>query len=65
MHVDDIIMTSPLYEAISALLHDLGAAFALKDPGDLNFFLGIEVKKTQDGLLLTQEKYANELITLV
>ena len=44
------------------LLHDLSSEFALKDLGDLSFFLGIEVKKVQDGIVLKQEKYANELL---
>jgi hypothetical protein len=33
---------------------------ALKYLGDLHFFLGIEVKRINNGLLLTQEKYATE-----
>ena len=36
-----------------------------EDLGDLHFFLGIEVKKTRHGLLLTQEKYANDLLVKV
>jgi histone deacetylase 1/2 len=49
IYVDDIIVTSSSDKAILALLHDLNADFALKDLGDLHFFLGIEVKKTQTG----------------
>uniref|UniRef100_A0ACD5TCP1 Uncharacterized protein n=1 Tax=Avena sativa TaxID=4498 RepID=A0ACD5TCP1_AVESA len=52
-------------QAISALLRDLNDDFALKDLGDLHFFLGIEVKNSQNGLLLTQEKYAVDLLTKV
>ena len=44
-------------------MRDLSSKFALKDLGDLHFFLGIEVKKTQDGIMLNQEKYATELLT--
>ncbi|KAK1684956.1 hypothetical protein QYE76_045804 [Lolium multiflorum] len=51
--------------AISALLKDLNKNFAIKDLGDLHFFLGIEVKRVNDGLLLTQEKYATELLDKV
>jgi histone deacetylase 1/2 len=65
IYVDDIIVTSSSDKAISALLHDLNADFALKDLGDLHFFLGIEVKKTHTGLLLTQEKYAADLLAKV
>jgi hypothetical protein len=39
--------------------------FALKDLGDLNYFLGIEVIRKRDGLLLKQEKYASDLLTKV
>ncbi|XP_071676858.1 uncharacterized protein [Lolium perenne] len=44
---------------------DLNKNFAIKDLGDLHFFLGIEVKRVNDGLLLTQEKYATELLDKV
>jgi hypothetical protein len=33
--------------------------------GDLNYFLGIEVMKTTDGIVLTQEKYALDLLKKV
>jgi hypothetical protein len=65
IYVDDIIVSSSSDQAISALLRDLGEDFALKDLGDLHFFLGIEVKKTPDGLLLSQEKYATDLLSRV
>ena len=45
IYVDDIIVTSSSDEAITGLLKDLSANFALKDLGDLHYFLGIEVKK--------------------
>jgi histone deacetylase 1/2 len=53
IYVDDIIVTNYSDQAISALLQDLNEHFAIKDLGDLHFFLGIEVKKISDGLLLT------------
>jgi hypothetical protein len=53
IYVDDIIVTSSSTQAISIFLKDLKDDFALKDLGDLHFFLGIEVKKVHDGLLLT------------
>ena len=62
IYVDDIIVTSSSNEAISGLLKDLGAEFALKDLGELHYFLGIEVKQHKDGLHLSQEKYATDLV---
>lgn len=65
IYVDDIIVTSNSSEAITALLLDLRKEFALKDLGDLNYFLGIDVQRNKDGLLLSQEKYACEILTRV
>jgi histone deacetylase 1/2 len=65
IYVDDIIVTSSSDSAVSALLKDLNVPFAIKDLGPLHFFLGIEVKHTSDGLLLTQEKYTNDLMSKV
>jgi histone deacetylase 1/2 len=60
--VDDIIVTSSSDNAIAALLYDIREDFALKDLGPLHYFLGIEVKKIQNGLCLTQEKYATGIL---
>jgi hypothetical protein len=46
IYVDDIIVTSSSSEVVAALLKDLRSEFALKDLGDLNYFLGIEVTLT-------------------
>lgn len=62
IYVDDIIVTSSSTQAVSALLKDLREGFALKDLGDLHFFLGIEVSNTSDGILLSQEKYSRDLL---
>jgi hypothetical protein len=62
IYVDDIIVTSSSEKATTALLKDLQDEFVLKDLGDLNYFLGIEVTKTTDGIILTQDKYASDLL---
>jgi hypothetical protein len=54
VYVDDIIVASSLEQATKALLQDLQKEFALKDLGDLHYFLGIEVAKKKGGLLLKQ-----------
>jgi histone deacetylase 1/2 len=62
IYVDDIIVVSSKQEAVAALLQDLHNDFPLKDLGDLHYFLGIEVAKTKHGIILTQEKYVNDLL---
>jgi histone deacetylase 1/2 len=51
--------------ATNALLRKLNHDFALKDLSDLHFFLGIEVKMSSNGVVLTQEKYAMDLLKKV
>lgn len=62
IYVDDIIIASSSVQVTDDLMRDLQGAFALKDLGDLHFFLGIEVKKQATGDLVTQAKYASELL---
>jgi histone deacetylase 1/2 len=62
IYVDDIVVVSSSEKAVDALLHDLGMDFALKDLGELHYFLGIEVQKVHDGVILSQEKYAHDLL---
>lgn len=50
---------------LPVLLKDLKLEFALKDLGDLHYFLGIEVKQVKDGILLTQEKYTTDILRRV
>jgi hypothetical protein len=65
IYVDDIIVTSSSSEAGTALLCDLKKDFALKDLGDIHFFLGIAVKKVKNGILLPQSKYAQDILARV
>lgn len=65
VYVDDIIVASASSQAVTTLLRKLGDEFALKDLGDLSYFLGIEVNKVNDGIILTQGKYANDLLKRV
>jgi hypothetical protein len=62
VYVYDIIITSSSSFTVDALLSDLKSEFAIKDMGDLHYFLGLEMSKVHDGLILSQEKYAVEIL---
>ena len=47
---------------VQRLIEQLDAKFSLKDLGEVNYFLGIEVKKTESGLFLSQSKYIKDLL---
>jgi hypothetical protein len=52
IYVDDIIIVSFSSDATDALIRGLHKDFALKDLGNLCYFLGIEVSRSKSGLLL-------------
>lgn len=62
--VDDIIVVSSSEEATAALLRDLQAEFALKDLGDLHYFLGIDAAQHGNCLHLSQTKYPSDLLVM-
>lgn len=62
MYVDDILVTGNDSQLISQVVEDLNSQFALKTLGPVNYFLGFEVKRNDKGLLLTQSKYAQDLL---
>ncbi|KAK6162474.1 hypothetical protein DH2020_002315 [Rehmannia glutinosa] len=63
VYVDDILITGNCAATIQSIVQQLNASFALKDLGEVDYFLGIQVKKTSDGgLHLSQTKYIKDLL---
>lgn len=54
VYVDDILVTGNNSAEILDLKAFLHSTFQIKDLGLINYFLGIEVLHTSDGLILTQ-----------
>ncbi|GKF17123.1 retrovirus-related pol polyprotein from transposon TNT 1-94, partial [Tanacetum coccineum] len=62
VYVDDIIVIGNNKGTIDNIICQLGSAFALKDLGLINYFLGIEIVSHVSGILLSQKKYILELL---
>ena len=60
--IDDILVTCSNIVMIEELIFKLNMVFALKDLGEINYFLGIQVKNTKEGLHLSQTKYLTTLL---
>ncbi|XP_052107967.1 uncharacterized mitochondrial protein AtMg00810-like [Arachis duranensis] len=62
LYVDDMIITGDDVDGISELKTSLHHTFEMKDLGSLSYFLGLEVISTDDGIYLSQAKYASNLL---
>uniref|UniRef100_A0A6N2M8Q2 Integrase catalytic domain-containing protein n=1 Tax=Salix viminalis TaxID=40686 RepID=A0A6N2M8Q2_SALVM len=62
IYVDDIVLMGNSSAAINRVIQSLHCDFAVKDLGELGFFWGVEVLRTNDGVYLTQRKYVAELL---
>ncbi|XP_072064209.1 uncharacterized protein [Arachis hypogaea] len=62
LYVDDMIITGDDVDGISDLKTSLQRTFEMKDLGSLSYFLGLEVISTDDGIYLSQAKYASDLL---
>jgi hypothetical protein len=62
LYVDDIVLTSNSTPFLDHLILQLSQVFDIKDLGTLHYFLGIQVVRTFENLLLTQTKYASDLL---
>ncbi|GKB32295.1 retrovirus-related pol polyprotein from transposon TNT 1-94 [Tanacetum coccineum] len=62
IYVDDIIFGSTcqdLCDDFSKIMHD---EFEMSMMGELNFFLGLQIKQLEDGIFFNQSKYVKEML---
>ncbi|GKV15900.1 hypothetical protein SLEP1_g26636 [Rubroshorea leprosula] len=62
LYVDDMIITGDDISSIHDVKQFLSQKFKMKDLGVLSYFLGLEITSSDDGYLLSQTKYASDLI---
>ena len=63
VYVDDIIVSGGDTLAIKEVKSQLKKNFHTKDMGQLRYFLGIEVANGRHGLILSQRKYTQDLLS--
>jgi hypothetical protein len=62
IYVDDILVTSPDFTLIARLVSKLQGDIPIKDLGNINYFLGVEVLHAPQGLFLSQRRYILDLL---
>ncbi|GJX65409.1 retrovirus-related pol polyprotein from transposon TNT 1-94 [Tanacetum coccineum] len=62
IYVDDIIFSSTcqdMCDEFAKIMHD---EFPMSMMGELNFFLGLQIKQMEDGIFFNQSKYIKEML---
>ncbi|KAL5578552.1 hypothetical protein UlMin_020251 [Ulmus minor] len=62
IYVDDIIFGSTCELKVKEFIDIMSSEFEMSMVGELNYFLGLQVKQKDDGMFITQSKYAKNLV---
>jgi hypothetical protein len=62
LYVDDLILTGSDFKLLNHVKTSLKNKFEMTDLGFLHYFLGLQVLQTNEGIFLSQAKYACDLL---
>ncbi|XP_020551683.1 uncharacterized protein LOC110012423 [Sesamum indicum] len=62
LYVDDILVVGTFTEHIAAVKDYLDRLFTIKDLGVAKYFLGLEVARSSQGIIVTQTKYIKDIM---
>ncbi|GKD19821.1 retrovirus-related pol polyprotein from transposon TNT 1-94 [Tanacetum coccineum] len=62
IYVDDIIFGSTCHEMCNNFAKIMHDEFKMSMMGELNFFLGLQIKQLNDGIFFNQSKYIKEML---
>ena len=60
--MDDIVFGSTIDHLAQEFLEEMKKEFEMSMVRELNYFLGLQVKQRKDGIFISQEKYAKNLV---
>ncbi|XP_056860049.1 uncharacterized mitochondrial protein AtMg00810-like [Raphanus sativus] len=62
IYVDDILVASNNDDAVTEFICELESHFKLRNLGEAKYFLGLEIARSEKGILVCQRKYTLELL---
>ena len=62
IYVDDIVFGSTANDKLTEFVEQMKNEFEMSMVGELNYFLGLQVKQSDDGIFISQNKYAKNLV---
>ncbi|KAL4362450.1 hypothetical protein GQ457_04G012430 [Hibiscus cannabinus] len=62
LYVDDLLVTGNSSNMVLSFKEEMKKKFEMTDLGLMNYFLGMEVHQGEDGIFISQRKYANDVL---
>ncbi|CAM8889388.1 unnamed protein product [Rhodiola kirilowii] len=62
IYVDDIVFGSNTQKLVDQFVEQMQKEFKMSMVGEMNYFLGLQVTQKEDGIFISQSKYAKNLI---
>lgn len=62
VYVDDLLIVCSTELSLNKIKGQISSEFTMVDKGDCKYFLGIEIKQTEEGISMNQEKFVGELL---
>ena len=62
LYVDDLLVTGSNPEEVQKFKADMKKEFEMSDLGEMNYFLGMEIHQSNDGIFICQKKYAEDIL---
>jgi len=62
IYVDDIVFGGMSNQMVQNFVHQMQSDFEMSLVGELTYFLGLQVKKMEDMVFISQSKYAKNIV---
>lgn len=62
LYVDDLLVTGDDTKLVEEFKQEMMQAFEMTDLGLMSYFLGLEIKQSDDEVFIFQRKYAKEIL---
>jgi hypothetical protein len=62
VYVDDIVFGGSSNSLVATFAEDMSREFDMSMMGDLQFFLGLQMKRSKEGTFLHQAKYTKDIV---
>jgi hypothetical protein len=62
VYVDDIVFGGPSNSLIARFVEDMSRQFEMSMIGELQFFLGLQIKQSKEGTIVHHVKYTKDIV---